>query len=90
VDRSGTTVTLFSSGIDLTDVDVNCIMAYVQDLDDLIYGALMGQINRGKKLMLREWQPIILADPDISTMPATEDGLIDMIVSRDDYQARNN
>jgi len=40
--------------------------------------------------MLREWQPIILADPDISTMPATEDGLIDMIVSRDDYQARNN
>ena len=26
------TVTLFASGIDLTDTDVNCIMAYIQDL----------------------------------------------------------
>jgi hypothetical protein len=84
------TVTLFASGINLTDIDVNCILAYVQDLDDWVIGVLMGQINRGKKLMLREWQPIILADPDISTMPATENGLINMIVARNDYQNRNN
>ena len=90
VDRSGTTVTLFSSGIDLTDVDVNCIMAYVQDLDDLIYGALLGQINRGKKKMIKQYHPIILADSDVTTMPATEEGLINMIVARDDYKAINN
>jgi len=80
------TVTLFADGIDLADIDVNCILAYVQDLDDWVIGVLMGQINRGKKLMLREWQPVILADPDVTTMPATEDGLINMIVARDDYQ----
>ena len=38
--------------------------------------------------MIREWQPIILADPEVFTMPATEEGLINMIVNRDDYQAR--
>mgnify|MGYP003134642348 FL=1 len=38
--------------------------------------------------MIKEWQPIILDDPDISTMPATEEGLINMIVNRDDYKAR--
>jgi len=85
-DRSGTTVTLFSSGMDLADVDVNCILAYVQDLDDLVYGALLGQINRGKKKMIAKYHPVILADPSVTTMPATEDGLIAMIVARSDYQ----
>ena len=84
------TVTLFPSGIDLGDEDCHCILAYVQDLDDWIIGALMGQVNRGKKRMIETWEPIILGDPDVSTMPATEEGLINMIVSRDDYQNRNN
>jgi len=87
---SDATVTLFPSGMDLSDIDCDCILAYVQDLDDWVIGALMGQINRGKKKMIETWKPIILADPDVTTMPATEDGLINMIVARDDYQARNN
>jgi len=87
---SDATVTLFPSGMDLSDIDCDCILAYVQDLEDWVIGALLGQINRGKQRMLREWKSIILADPDVSTMPATEEGLINMIVARDDYQARNN
>jgi hypothetical protein len=87
VDRSGTTATLFASGMDVTDVDVNCILAYVQALDDWVIGALMGQINRGKKKMLAQYHPVILADPDVATMPATEEGLINMIVARSDYRA---
>ena len=85
-DRAGATVTLFSSGIDLTDVDVNCALAYIQDLDDWVLGALLGQINRGKKKMIAKYEPIIRADPSVTTMPATEDGLINMIVARSDYQ----
>ena len=84
------TVTLFSDGIDLDETDCDCLKHCVDDIDDWIYGALLGQINRGKKQMIREWQPIILDDPDVSTMPATEEGLINMIVNRDDYQVRNN
>jgi len=83
------TVTLFADGIDLDDIDVNCILAYVQDLDDWVIGALMGQINRGKKKMIAKYRPIILADPSVTTMPATEDGLINMIVARNDYQRSN-
>jgi len=87
VDRSGETVTLFPNGMDVTDVNTNCILAYNQDLESWVIGALLGLINRGKKKMLETWQPIILADPDVTTMPATEDGLINMIVARDDYKA---
>jgi hypothetical protein len=86
VDRSGSTVTLFASGINLTDTDTNCILAYIQDLDDWVLGALLGQVNRGKKKMIQQYHPIIMDDPSVTTMPATETGLINMIVARSDYQ----
>jgi hypothetical protein len=86
VTRSGSTVTLFSSGITIADLVGNCILAYVQNLDEWVYGALMGQVNRGKKKMIAQYHPIIMADPSVTTMPATEDGLITMILARSDYQ----
>ena len=85
VSRSGSTVTLFGSGITIPDLSGNCILAYVQDLEDWVIGALMGQVNRGKKKLISQYRPIIMDDPSVSTMPATEDGLITMIVARDDY-----
>ena len=84
---SDASITLCESGIELADGDWNCIHAYVRNMDDWVIGALLGLINRGKKTMLRAWKPIILADPDVSTMPATEEGLINMIVARDDYKS---
>ena len=86
VTRSGSTVILFASGITVADLSANCILAYVQDLEEWVIGALLGQINRGRKKMISKYHPIILADSSVTTMPATEDGLINMIVARSDYQ----
>jgi hypothetical protein len=85
VTRSGSTVTLFSSGMTIANLSGNCILAYVQNLEEWVYGALLGQVNRGKKKMIAKYEPIIRADPDVTTMPATEDGLITMILARADY-----
>ena len=85
VTRSGSTVTLFSSGITIADLSANCMLAYVQNLEEWVIGALMGHVNRGKKKMISKYHPIIMADASVSTMPATEDGLITMILARSDY-----
>jgi hypothetical protein len=85
VARSGSTVTLFSSGITIADLSGNVILAYIQNLEEWVYGALMGQVHRGKKKMIRKYHPIIMDDDSVSTMPATEDGLITMILARSDY-----
>ena len=85
VTRSGSTVTLFSSGITIPDLSGNCILAYVQNIEEWVYGALLGMINRGKKKMITKYHPIIMADASVATMPATEDGLITMILARADY-----
>jgi len=88
VDRSGPTVTLFKRGIDVPDLDANCILAYVQYLDDWVIGALLGQVNRGKKMMIAQFEPIIRADPSAATVTASEAGLINEIVRRPDYYTR--
>ena len=85
VTRSGSTVTLFSSGITIADLSANCILAYVQNLEEWVIGAVQGQVNRGKKKMIAKYHPIIMADASVTTMPATEDGLITMILARADY-----
>jgi hypothetical protein len=85
VTRSGSTVTLFASGLTVADLAANCTLAYIQSLEEFAIGALMGQVNRGKKRMIAKYHPIILADDSVSTMPATEDGLITMILARADY-----
>jgi hypothetical protein len=89
VSRSGSTVTLFSSGITIPDVSGNCILAYVQNLEEWVYGALLGMVNRGKKKMIRKYHPIIMDDASVTVMPATEDGLITMILARSDYKTLN-
>jgi hypothetical protein len=83
---SDATVTLFPTGIYLADTDADCVLAYVRDIKDWILGALMGQVNRGRKKMIKEYHPVILADPSVATMPSNEYQLIDMIVARSDYR----
>ena len=83
--RSGSTVTLFSSGITIADLSGNCILAYVQNLEEWAMGAVMGHVNRGKKRMIAQYHPIIMDDASVTVMPATEDGLITMILARSDY-----
>ena len=86
VTRSGSTVTLFSSGVTIVDLSSNCILAYVQNHEEWVIGAVLGMVNRGKKKMIAQYHPIIMADSSVTTMPGTEDGLITMILARSDYQ----
>ena len=85
VTRSGSTVTLFASGVTIADLAGNCILGYIQNLEEWLIGGLMGQVNRGKKKMISKYHPIIMADDSVTTMPGTEDGLITMILARSDY-----
>jgi hypothetical protein len=85
--RSGKTVVLFPAGITLDDDKCNYLYAFITDIDDWLLGAILGHVNRGKKKMIQQYHPIIMADASVTTMPATEDGLITMILARPDYRS---
>ena len=58
------------------------------DVQDWADGAINGKINNCKKRMLREWLPKLYADESVSSIPASEDEIVAMIVARDDYKDR--
>ena len=50
--------------------------------------AIDGKISNCKKRMLREWMPKLYADDSVSSIPASEDEIVAMIIARDDYKDR--
>jgi len=51
-----------------------------------IESAIKGQINHCKLEMIAQWTPVLMADPEVSSIPANENDLIDFIVARADYK----
>lgn len=83
---AGPPVRLVSGGIDLLDLEAAYMLAYLQDIDDWILGAVLGHINRGKKKLIRQYLPVLMADPAVATVPANEADLINLIVGRPGYR----
>ena len=76
------------TGRTLTTTEEHALSDRLLDIQDWLDKAIAGQINKCKELMLREWQPKLLADPAVTSLPATEEELIALIVARDDYKSR--
>ena len=58
------------------------------DVQDWVDGAINGKVNNCKKRMISEWLPKLYADDSVSSIPASEDEIVAMIVVRDDYKDR--
>jgi len=85
--RSGDMITMFPGGIDVPDDDVACLLAYVEDVEDWILGALLGHINRGKKKIITQYQAALFANPDVVSFPANEAGLLEAITDLPEYKS---
>ena len=60
------------------------------DVQDWVDKAIDGKVNNCKKRMISEWLPKLYADDSVSSIPASEDEIVAMIVARDDYQNRSD
>ena len=58
------------------------------DVQDWVDRAIDGKISNCKKRMIAEWLPKLYADDSVSSIPASEDEIVAMIVARDDYKDR--
>ena len=57
-------------------------------IDDWVQAAVTGKINNCKTRMANTATATLKADDSVSSMPATDDGLIDALLARDDYKNR--
>lgn len=72
----------------LTTTEEQVLTDSLLDIQEWVDGAIDGKVNNCKTRMIRKWYPILLADPDIKSMPSTESGLISKIVNYSEYKNR--
>lgn len=74
--------------IELSKTDIIVLKDGILCIEDMIKHAVVGKVNNCKKRMINEWQQRLFSDPLVTSIPATADELIAVIVTRDDYKDR--
>lgn len=86
------TITINHDGVvrttNLREEDVLALKNDLLDVPDWVEGALKGKIHSTKTRMVRDWQKRLMADPDVETIPADADAMIQTVVARPDYMNR--
>jgi len=81
---------IFPQGIEVSETDVICLENDLINIEGWVQEALAGKINNCKKRMLLDWHPRLLDDPDVQSLPGTEEALVSFIVNRPEYLSRRD
>jgi hypothetical protein len=74
--------------VNINDADEKAMLNDLLDIDAWVQAAVVGKINNCKKRMANNATAVLKADASVEAMPATDDGLIDALLARDDYKNR--
>ena len=74
--------------VNISDHNEKVLLNDLLDIDDWVQKAVVGKINNCGKRMANEATAILKADASVETMPATDAGLINALLARDDYKNR--
>ena len=72
----------------LSSLEESVLKNDLLDVQDWVDKAIDGKVNNCKKRMINEWLPKLYADDSVSSIPATENEIVALIVARDDYKNR--
>jgi len=74
--------------INLTDDEVKYLENDLIDIQDWVSKAVVGKVSKCKGRMLAEWQPKLIADPEVESIPASESGFLATILAHKEYLNR--
>jgi len=74
--------------VEINDHDEKVLLNDLLDIDAWVQGAVAGKLNNCGKRMAQEAAQVLKNDPSVSTMPATDQGLQEALLARDDYKNR--
>ena len=72
----------------LTSLEESVLKNDLLDVQDWVDKAIDGKVSNCKKGMIAEWLPKLYADDSVSSIPASEDEIVALIVARSDYKDR--
>ena len=74
--------------IEISDHNEKLLLNDLLDIDDWVQAAVVGKINNCGKRMAIKATTVLKADASVETMPATDLGLQNALLARDDYKNR--
>ena len=74
--------------VEISDHNEKILLNDILDIDDWVQKAVVGKINSCGKRMANEATAVLKADASVETMPATDLGLQQALLARDDYKNR--
>jgi hypothetical protein len=77
-------------GIEISAADIEALQHDLLNIEDWINAAVAGKVAACKGRLIDQWLPVIIADRSVTTIPADEAAIIDLITSRADYKNRAN
>jgi len=75
--------------ITVDDFDLECMRYLISDPNQWIVGAIAGKVEAAKSRLKSKYVPILLADPAITSMPSTENGVLQKILNYEGYKNRS-
>ena len=72
----------------LTSLEESVLKNDLLDVQEWVDKAIDGKVSNCKKRMITEWLPKLYADDSVSSIPATEDEIVALVVPRSDYKDR--
>lgn len=76
--------------MEISVLEIKCLKNDLLDPEDWFVKALTGKINNCKKRLIGEWYLRLVKDPEVTSIPADEEGFLNMVFSRPDYKDREN
>ena len=74
--------------VEINDHDQKVLLNDLLDINAWVQAAVAGKINNCGKRMAQEATAVLKADASGETMPATDEGLQEALLARDDYKDR--
>ena len=74
--------------VNISDHQEKIILNDLLDIDAWVQTAVAGKLNKCSKRMSDQARQVLMADVDVATMPATDQGLQEALLARADYKNR--
>ena len=74
--------------VNISDHQEKVLLNDLLDIDVWVQGAVAGKLNKCSKRMSDQARQVLMADADVTTMPATDQGLQEALLARPDYKNR--
>jgi len=74
--------------IQITDLEYAALADIVVSPDEWAQGAVMGKVDICVETVISKEQKRLLADPNVTTIPATVEGILESHFAQEDYKTR--